>query len=258
MSVAEDLRLAAGPDWASVTGYVHSVETAGTVDGPGVRFVVFLSGCPLRCLYCHNPDTQRFKAGTRRTAGEVVAEIAEYRDFLERAHGGVTLTGGEPLAQPAFVHAILHGLKELGLHTALDTSGYLGRNATREMLDLVDLVLLDIKSFEAQTYRKVTGVDLTPTLRFARRLCDLGKRMWIRFVLVPGLTDAPENVEGLAAFAQTLTTVDRVEVLPFHKMGEFKYEALGMPYLLKDTKPPSQALIERVRGQFRKHKLPAV
>src|SRR5512143_138394 len=171
-----------------VDGYIHSVESGGTVDGPGVRFVVFTTGCPLRCLYCHNPDSLHLKDGRQVSSAKVVAEIAGYAPFLKRARGGVTISGGEPLAQPAFTAAVLRGCKRLGLHTALDTSGYLGAAAPDALLADTDLVLLDIKSFDPETYRRLTGVALQPTLDFARRLAALDKAMWVRYVLVPGLT----------------------------------------------------------------------
>ena len=235
---------------ASVDGYIHSVETLGTVDGPGVRYVIFAQGCPLRCLYCHNPDSFKMKAGRFVASGVLLDEIRGMADFLGRARGGVTISGGEPLVQPEFIASILRGCKEMNLHTALDTTGYLGAAATDAMLDDIDLVLLDIKSFDPAIYRRVTGVELQPTLDFARRLDGRGNRMWIRFVLVPGLTDDPANVEGLADFVASLKLVERVEVLPFHKLGEFKWKELQMAYQLGDTQIPTPESIERVHGIF--------
>lgn len=234
-----------------VSGWVHSVETGGTVDGPGVRYVLFLAGCPLRCLYCHNPDTQHMHDGTRTLAAEVLDDIASTAGFLKRAHGGVTLSGGEPLVQPEFCAAILRGAKAMGLHTALDTSGFLGNHADDYLLADTDLVLLDIKSFDPATYRNLTGSPLRPTLEFAERLSLMRKPIWLRYVLVPGLTDDPAAIDGLADFAAGLEVVERVDVLPFHKMGEHKWAALRRPYALSDTQPPSAELVERVRAQFR-------
>ncbi len=234
----------------SVSGWVHSVETGGTVDGPGIRYVLFMSGCPLRCLYCHNPDTQHMHDGTRTTSTEVLDDIALYAEFLKRAHGGLTLSGGEPLVQPEFAAAILRGAKALGMHTALDTSGFLGNHADDHLLEDVDLVLLDIKAFSEKTYRHLTGVPLRPTLEFAERLAGMNKRIWLRYVLVPNLTDDAAEIDGLAEFVAGLGVVDRVDVLPFHKMGEHKWKALGRKYMLTDTEPPSRELVERVRGQF--------
>ncbi|CAM5635080.1 pyruvate formate-lyase-activating protein [Streptomyces pilosus] len=240
-----------------VTGRIHSWDLSTGVDGPGTRFVLFLSGCPLRCLYCANPDTWRMRDGEPATVDEVMAEIEKYRAFLTTAGGGVTLTGGEALLQPAFTAAVFRRCKELGLHTALDTSGFLGARADDALLADTDLVLLDIKSFDAGTYRRLTGGDLAPTLDFATRLDRLGKRMWIRYVLVPGRTDDPEAIDGLAGFLAGLGSVERVDILPFHKLGAAKYDALGIPFALRDTPVPDPALVERVRGQFRRRGLSA-
>lgn len=239
-------------------GYIHSVVTGGAVDGPGLRFVVFLSGCRLRCLYCHNPDSWNMHDGAKTVAGDLVKEIAGYKTFLQRNGGGVTLSGGEPLAQPEFVTALFQGCKAEGFHTALDTSGFLGVNATEALLEATDLVLLDIKSFDPENYVRVTGGDLAPTLRFAERLADIGKKTWLRYVLVEGLTDDFNSIEALAAYAKGLGNVERVEVLPFHKMGEPKWEALNYSYKLKDTPPTSPELAAKVRGIFFAHGLIAV
>jgi pyruvate formate lyase activating enzyme len=252
---AEPVARAAGVEWRAVDGRVHSVESGGTVDGPGVRFVVFTAGCPLRCAYCHNPDTRALATGRRTTAGAQVEEIARYAPFLRRAGGGVTVSGGEPLQQPRFVEALFTGIKALGLHTALDTSGFLGARASDALLDATDLVLLDIKSWDPATYRRVTGVPVEPTLRFAERLAVRGIPIWVRYVLVPGLTDAPANVAGVASFAASLATVERVEVLPFHKMGEYKWQAMGLPYELGATPAPTAAQVARAAAAFRDHGL---
>lgn len=231
-------------------GRVHSIETAGMLDGPGIRQVVFLSGCPLRCLYCHNPDTVCLGNGELRGVGELLADLARRRAFLRG--GGLTVSGGEPLVQPGFVKALLAGAKELGLHTAVDTSGYLGARVDDELLALTDLWLLDIKSLLPATYRRVTGVEVAPTLAFARRLAAASRPMWIRFVLVPGLTDSVENIESLAAFVASLgPAVERVEVLPFHKMGEAKWRELGLAYTLTGTPPPAPGATEAARMIFR-------
>lgn len=237
-------------------GYVHSVEVGSFVDGPGIRFVVFLAGCPLRCQYCHNPDAWKCSSGTKMQLDEVLARIEQSADFLKRGKGGVTVSGGEPLTQAGFALDILSGAKRLGLHTALDTSGYLGDNLPDERLGDVDLVLLDIKSWDPQTYRAVTGVELEPTLRFAERLSAAGRCMWVRFVLVPGLTDAPDNVAGVARFVGRLSRVERVEVLPFHQMGRHKWEELGLTYRLADTPPADAGAVARVKAVFEAEGLP--
>lgn len=241
-----------------VTGRIHSWDLSTGVDGPGTRFVLFLSGCPLRCLYCANPDTWHMRDGKRSTVDEVMAEIEKYRPFITTAGGGVTLTGGEALLQPAFTAEVFRRCKERGLHTALDTSGFLGARATEALLADTDLVLLDIKSFDVPAYRKLTGGDLAPTLTFATRLNRLGVPVWIRYVLVPGWTDDPVAVDGLGAFLAGLGNVDRVDVLPFHKLGAHKYDALGIPFPLRDTPAPGPELTERVREQFREHGLRAL
>ncbi|WGP13205.1 pyruvate formate-lyase-activating protein [Streptomyces sp. SH5] len=242
---------------AVTTGRIHSWDLSTGVDGPGTRFVLFVSGCPLRCLYCANPDTWHMRDGREATVDEVMAEIGPYGGFITTAGGGVTVTGGEPLLQPAFTAAVLRRCKEAGLHTALDTSGLLGARASDELLADTDLVLLDIKSFDSTTYRKLTGGALAPTLGFVTRLEALGKRVWIRYVLVPGWTDDEIAVDGLAAFLSGLGCVDRVDVLPFHKLGAAKYVALDIPFPLRDTPVPDPALVDRVRGRFREHGLVA-
>ncbi|MFF9069766.1 pyruvate formate-lyase-activating protein [Streptomyces sp. NPDC014891] len=240
-------------------GSVHSWDLSTGVDGPGTRFVTFLSGCPLTCLYCHNPDTWRMRNGRRTSADAVIAEAGKYVRFISASGGGTTVSGGEPLLQPVFTGELLHRLKhELGLHTALDTSGFLGVRATDALLRDTDLVLLDIKAWNPDTYRKVTGRPLAPTLDFARRLADLGQEVHVRFVLVPGLTDDPADVEGIAAFAGGLGNVSRVDVLPFHKLGEAKWQALAMPFTLHDTPSPAPERVAEVREVFRAHGLNAV
>ncbi len=241
----------------NVEGYIHSVETGGAVDGPGLRFVVFLTGCALRCLYCHNPDTWHMPDGKKIGVASLLNEIAEYRDFLRRTGGGVTATGGEPLAQPDFITALFQGCKALDLHTALDTSGFLGANATDALLAATDLVLLDIKSFDPVVYKRLTGGSLAPTLRFAERLAAMGKPTWLRYVLVPGLTDDLASIDKLAAYAKDMGMA-KVEVLPFHKMGESKWGTLKLPYTLQEKQPPSAALVATVKAIFVGHGLKTV
>lgn len=244
---------ASTPKWADagyLEGWVHSTETFGTVDGPGIRYVLFLSGCPLRCQYCHNPDTWHRQDGTPALVTEVLADISRYRGFI-RARGGVTLSGGEPLVQAKFCKAILQGCKAMGLHTALDTSGYLGDLADDELLASADLVLLDIKAFSEETYHQLTGVDLEPTIRFANVLAGLNKAVWLRYVLVPGVTDRFDEIAALAKFVRQLGNVERVDVLPFHQLGAHKWRDLGLDYSLEGVTPPSDALMAQVRDLFR-------
>ena len=230
---------------------LHSFDISTGVDGPGTRFVAFLAGCPLRCQYCHSPDTWYRRSGTPTTADELVTEIRRYERFIKVAGGGVTLSGGEPLQQAAFTREVLARCKELRLQTALDTSGFLGEAADDALLDATDLVLLDIKSGDRDTYRRVTRSGrLAPTVRFAHRLAERNKPIWVRFVLVPGLTDAVDNVAAVADIVAALPTVERVEVLPFHRLGAAKYAALGLAFPLADTDPPGPELLSRVRAQF--------
>ena len=248
------MRIAATP----VTGSVHSFDVSTGVDGPGTRFVAFLAGCPLRCLYCHSPDTWYQRTGRATAVDDLVTEIRRYERFIKVAGGGVTLSGGEPLQQPAFTREVLTRCKAMGLHTALDTSGFYGDRADDTLLDAVDLVLLDVKSGDPGTYRQVTGTGaLEPTVRFAHRLAGRGIPIWVRFVLVPGLTDDPANVAAVAELVAGVSTVERVEVLPFHRLGAAKYAALGITFPLAGTEPPSAALLERVRDQFRARGLTA-
>ncbi len=232
-------------------GSVHSWDLSTSVDGPGSRMTLFLAGCPLRCQYCQNPDTWKMKDGKRHTVDEVMERVERYRQVMETTGGGLTISGGEPLLQAGFVAAIMRRAKELGVHTALDTSGLLGNRLSDDELKDIDLVLLDIKSGLPETYLRVTGRELQPTLDFARRLSGLKRTMWVRFVLVPGLTDAEDNVDAIADFLAGLTGVERVEVLPFHQMGRAKWEAAGEAYLLGDVTPPDEEAVGRVRERFR-------
>ena len=234
-----------------VTGYVHSWEVGSTVDGPGLRFVGFLTGCPLRCLYCHNPDTWHKYNGHPVSVSRAMRQIGNYVQVLKISNGGITLSGGEPQLQREFVTRIFRHCKELELHTCLDTSGRLGDRFTDEELMDIDLHLLDIKSGDPDTFKKVTNQPLQPTLDFARRLATLKRPMWIRFVLVPGLTDDHDNVERVADVCAGLESVERVEILRFHQMGQDKWRKLGLEYALANVAPPAVELTERVRGQFR-------
>ncbi len=246
-----DLEDVVDNDDASLTGYIHSYEMGSAVDGPGIRAVVFLSGCLLRCQYCHNPDTWHKMHGTPTTAAELVAELKKYERPLKLSKGGVTLSGGEPLVQHRFAKRILRRCKELGLHTALDTCGRLGEKLSDDELLDVDLNLLDIKSGDEETYFRVTHQPLKPTLEYVKRLSALKRPTWVRFVLVPSLTDAWDNVERVADIAASISNLERVEVLRFHQMGKPKWDNLGIKYLLEGIGPPDDELTERVRSQFR-------
>jgi pyruvate formate lyase activating enzyme len=230
-------------------GYVHSIETGAAVDGPGVRCAIFLSGCNMHCLYCHNPDTWKLKNGSFTTVSELMAKITPYLSFLKRA-GGVTISGGEPLVQKDFALAILQACKALGLHTALDTQGYFGARLSDQDLQAVDLVLLDVKLFDPAGYQRLTGAELAPTLAFAERLSRQKIPVWLRYVLVPGYTDAELDIQNLAAWAAELGNIERVDVLPFHQLGQHKWEELGKAYALATVEPPTHAAVERARHIF--------
>lgn len=231
-------------------GRIHSFESFGTVDGPGIRFVVFLQGCPLRCQYCHNPDTWEFSGGTEYTPEEVLGRALRYRNYWGET-GGITLTGGEPLAQLPFVIELLKLCKENGVHTAIDTSGFpFTKTREAEFLTLIeysDLFLLDIKHIESAAHRRITGQGNEHTLDFARFLSEHGKKMWIRYVLVPTLSDKEEDARALKAFLNTLSGVEKVQVLPYHTMGLPKYEKLGIPYPLQGINPPDRELCSRIK-----------
>jgi pyruvate formate lyase activating enzyme len=255
-----DLRVGISPDAPDESqadggegafGYAHSYETSSRYDGPGLRVVLFVSGCLLRCTYCHNPDTWHLKDGTYVAAQFVIDRLASFAPALKALDGGLTISGGEPMVQMAFTRRILAGAKALGLHTAIETSGYLGDKVDDDFLSQLDLVLLDIKSFDPQTYKDATGRDVAPTLRFAERLAAMGKPVWVRFTLVPGRTDAVENVEGIARFVAPMKNVEWVEVQPFHQLGAFKWKAMGLDYPEANTQPPTPELMARVLGQFR-------
>jgi pyruvate formate lyase activating enzyme len=238
-------------DGEGAFGYVHSYESSSRYDGPGLRAVLFVSGCLLRCTYCHNPDTWHLKDGTYVSAQHVIDRIATFAPALQSLDGGLTISGGEPMVQLAFTRRILAAAQKMGLHTAIETSGFLGDRADEKYLSCLDMILLDIKSGDPETYRRVTGRDLTPTLRFAERLAAIGKRTWVRFTLVPGQTDDPANVEKIARFVAPMKNVEWIEVQPFHQLGAFKWNAMKLDYKEANTAAPTPDLVKRVLEQFR-------
>lgn len=237
-------------------GKIHSLESFGTVDGPGIRFVIFMQGCPLRCLYCHNPDTwdAMREAPYRMTPEALLAEVLRYKNFISK--GGVTVTGGEPLLQPAFLQVFFRLCREAGIHTALDTSGYIVSEKALKVLGYVDLVLLDIKTIDATLHPRLAGVGQENTLRFLDELEQRNIPTWIRHVIVPGYTDDAVSLEALAAYVSRYKTVQKAELLPYHTMGIPKYEALGMTYPLRDVEPLSGERLELAKEIFRKHGVP--
>ena len=235
-----------------MVGHIHSFESFGTVDGPGVRYVVFLQGCPLRCKYCHNPDTWG-AGGEERTAESVAAQALRYKNYFGDK-GGVTVTGGEPLLQIDFVIKLFTLLKAKGVHTCVDTSGITFQSdkpATLEkhkkLLEVTDLFLLDIKHIDDEACKELTGQSNAHTLAFAKFLSDNGKKMWIRQVLVPNITDDDESLRRTRAFIDTLKTVEKVEVLPYHTMGVVKYEKLGLEYPLAGVKTPTKERVQNAK-----------
>jgi pyruvate formate lyase activating enzyme len=232
-------------------GFVHSFTTGSAVDGPGVRVVVWTAGCMWRCLYCHNPDTWTMSNGMPVTLPKAVEELRKYRQGLKVMHGGLTISGGDPLMQHRFTMKFARAARQMGVHTAIETNGYYGHKLSDDDLDNIDLVLLGLKAWGPEKHRHLTGMDIEPTLVFAMRLAARRRPIWVRFVLVPGLTDDPGDIASIAKFAAELGTVERVEVLPFHQMGRFKWEKLGLEYSLAETQPPSVEAAERACQIFR-------
>lgn len=232
-------------------GFLHSFTTGSTVDGPGVRVVAWTTGCMWRCLYCHNPDTWTMRNGIPVAVTRATEQLRKYRYGLKIMSGGLTISGGEPLMQDRFVVKMFQAAKGMGIHTALDTNGYYGERLTDAELDLADLVLLDLKAWSEDKHRHLTGREPGPTREFAKRLAARRRAIWLRFVLVPGLTDDPAEVEQIARFAASLGNVERVDVLPFHQMGRYKWEKLGIEYKLNEVEPPSADTVEGVCAVFR-------
>jgi pyruvate formate lyase activating enzyme len=232
-------------------GFLHSFTTGSTVDGPGVRVVAWTTGCNMRCLYCHNPDTWTMRNGIPVAVVKATEELRKYRVGLKVMSGGFTISGGEPLMQDRFVVKMFQAAKGMGVHTALDTNGYYGERLTDAELEAVDLVLLDLKAWDEEKHRHLTGREPGPTREFAKRLAARRRPMWVRFVLVPGLTDDPAEVEQIARFAGGLGNVERVDVLPFHQMGRYKWKQLGIEYKLENMEPPSPEVVERAIAAFR-------
>lgn len=235
-----------------MVGKIHSVFSGGTVDGPGIRFVVFMQGCPLRCKYCHNPDSWLLSDGEERSVLDLTAEIIRYKNYYGQK-GGLTVSGGEPLLQIDFVTALLKEVKSRGINTAVDTSGFTfditNEDCVKKHEELdkyVDLYLLDIKHIDSGKHKEITGVYNENTLNYAKWLSDRGKRIWIRHVLVPNLTDDEESLTKLYNFIKTIN-VEKIEVLPYHTMGEVKYKNLGIDYPLKGVQPPSKESVEKAK-----------
>jgi pyruvate formate lyase activating enzyme len=229
-------------------GRIHSFESMGTVDGPGIRFVVFMQGCSFRCLYCHNPDTWNFDGGMEYSVDEVMAKIKRYIPYFKNSGGGVTVSGGEPLMQVEFLTELFKCCKEEGIHTAIDTNGYKsGDDSLTQLLSFTDLVLLDIKHINPEIHKKITGFSNEATLQFAKYLDNNKIPIWLRYVVVPGLTDDEISLKRLSDFIKNLSNIEKIELLPFHKAGEFKWQELGLDYTLSDTPAATDADIVRVK-----------
>lgn len=239
-------------------GFLHSFTTGSTVDGPGVRVVAWTTGCQFRCLYCHNPDTWNMNNGIPVRLTAAIEQLRKYRHGLKTMSGGFTLSGGEPLMQHLFAVKLFHAARAMGIHTALDTNGSLGARLSDDELRDIDLVLLDIKAWNPETHQRLTGMQLEPVLDFAERLASHRRPVWLRYVLVPGITDDPKDIAGLAKFAAALGNIQRVDVLPFHQLGKFKWRELKLDYTLADVCAPTPDLIEMARSQFRAHGLNAL
>jgi len=227
---------------------VHSIESFGTVDGPGIRFVLFLQGCHLQCKYCHNRDTWDLKGGEYKSLDDIFEKIKRYKNYMMLSGGGVTVTGGEPLLQVKFLIELFKKLKQEGIHTCIDTSGIVAiTDDIKELLKYTDLVLLDIKHIDDEKCKKLVGVSNKRELEFAQYLSDNNIKIWIRQVLVPGYTDDEDDLKKLKKFIKSLKTVENVQVLPYHNMGKFKWEKLGSKYELEDVRPANQDDVERVK-----------
>lgn len=241
-------------DW----GFFHSFTTGSAVDGPGVRLVAWLSGCQFRCVFCHNPDTWKVTNGTPVRLARALEVIAQYKHSLRMMKGGLTISGGEPLLQYKFLKKLFPAVHKTGVHTTLETNGYFGERLTDDDLANIDLIMLGLKAIEPDLHKQLTGMDNKPVHEFARRLAARKHPIWIRFVVVPGWTDNMDEAKRMADFAAGLGNVQRVDVLPFHQMGRFKWEKLGMDYQMRDAQPPSRETIQEALAVFRASGLDAV
>lgn len=231
-------------------GNIHSIETFGTVDGPGIRYVIFTQGCLLRCQFCHNADTWEIGTGSRMSVSDIIDDLQSYLPFIEASGGGITVSGGEPLLQIPFLIELFKECKKLGIHTTIDSSGGCYSNSTlfqeqlNELLKYTDLILLDLKHIDKEKHKKLTGLTNDHILQFASYLSDNQVPVWIRHVLVPTVTDDEKDLRRLGEFISRLGNVEKIEVLPYHKLGVYKWEALGLEYPLKDIEPPSEEKAE--------------
>ncbi|MDE9444206.1 pyruvate formate lyase 1-activating protein [Xenorhabdus bovienii] len=233
----------------SVLGHIHSFESCGTVDGPGIRFIVFFQGCLMRCLYCHNRDTWNTHGGTTVTVEELIKEATTYRHFMNASGGGVTASGGEAILQAEFVRDWFRACHAENIHTCLDTNGFVRRYdlIIDELLDDTDLVMLDLKQLDDEIHQKLIGVSNHRTLEFAHYLAKRNQKTWIRYVVVPGWSDDDKSVHMLGEFTQDMKNIEKIELLPYHELGKHKWIAMGEEYKLEGVKPPSKEIMERVK-----------
>lgn len=239
---------------SGINGYIHSCESFGAVDGPGIRYVVFMQGCALRCLFCHNPDTWQMNDGKLVNSAAMAKEIATYKNFIK--NGGVTLSGGEPLLQPEFCIDLIKRCKKKGLHTAVDTAGFASLETSKKVVDEADLILLDIKSLDEKTCVSLTG-ELPDNAKNLLEYCEkTNKPVWIRHVLVPNFTLNNDKLNDLSKYLTNFKCVQKIELLPFHKMGEYKWKELNLNYSLFDTKVPIAEEIETAKKIFESKNLP--
>lgn len=239
-------------------GRIHSFESCGTVDGPGIRFIVFFQGCPLRCIYCHNPDTWLLDDGKLIESSEIVKEIRKYKSFMKFSNGGVTISGGEPFIQFEFLLELCKQIKNENIHIAVDSSGYTEKEKLEIIIDYVDLFLIDLKSYNENTYKEITGKDFKKTIETINYLDDMNKKIWIRYVLLPGYTDVFSDIDKMGKYLSGLKNIDKVEILPFHKMGEEKWRALNYDYELYEAIPPSKEIVNTVKEILEKYNLKVV
>ncbi|KKA46198.1 MULTISPECIES: pyruvate formate lyase 1-activating protein [Salinivibrio] len=234
----------------STIGRIHSFESCGTVDGPGIRFIVFMQGCLMRCKYCHNRDTWDTHGGKEVTVDEIMKDVRAYRHFITASGGGVTASGGEAMLQPEFVRDFFQAANAEGIHTCLDTNGYIRKHTPviDEVLDATDLVMLDLKQLNDEVHEDLVGVSNRRTLDFAKYLHKIGQKTWIRYVVVPGYTDDDDSAHRLGQFIQDMDNIEKVELLPYHQLGAHKWEALGHEYELQDVSPPSKEVMDSVKA----------
>ena len=234
----------------SVIGHVHSIETCGTFDGPGIRFIIFLQGCLMRCKYCHNRDTWDLEGGKDTTVEELMSELIQYRHFMNASGGGVTISGGEAMLQPEFVKAMFEACRLEGIHTCLDTNGFVRRidDTTKSVLDVTDLVLLDIKQMDNKKHIDLTHVSNKYTLDFAKYLAEQNQPVYLRYVVVPGYTDAIEDAHALGKFIEPMKNIEKIEMLPYHELGKHKWTAMGKIYPLDGVSPPSHDTMEEIKA----------